>query len=220
MSDPIDPASSVFIIDDDQHLLDSFAALFKGREFVVHTFSTTSSFRKFYNSEMPGCLVLDTSMSRQDGLDFYKHLLRAGKRLPVIFLSAHADVTTAVEAMKTGAIEFLEKPVDQDLLLDRVRKALALDAKWRRQDANYAAIDERIQQLSDRDRETLELIQSGESNKSMAAKLLLTERAVEMRRAALMKKLQVGSVAELLDLTITHRVLTELRQEYQLRIGQ
>jgi FixJ family two-component response regulator len=115
--------------------------------------------------------------------------------------------------MKTGAIDFLEKPIDYDTLLDHVEQALALDAEWRKRDAKYTALAERIHQLSDRDRETLELIQAGESNKSMAAKLFLTERAVEMRRAAIMKKLDVGSVAELLDLTITHRILTELRQE-------
>jgi FixJ family two-component response regulator len=159
-------------------------------------------------------------MPRQDGLDFYKQLLREGKRLPVIFISADADVSTAVAAMKTGAIEFLEKPIDCDTLLARVHKAIALDAEWRRQDAAYTALAEQIRQLSDRDRETLELIQAGESNKSMAARLFLTERAVEMRRAALMKKLQVSSVAELLDLTITHRILTELRQNLHAKAFQ
>jgi FixJ family two-component response regulator len=113
--------------------------------------------------------------------------------------------------MKSGAIDFLEKPFDRDALLDSVHKALALDARWRQQDADYAAMAERIRLLSDRDRETLALIQAGESNKSMAAKLFLTERAVEMRRSAIMKKLRVRSMAELLDLTTTHRILTELR---------
>jgi FixJ family two-component response regulator len=138
----------------------------------------------------------------------------------VIFISANADVSTAVAAMKTGAIEFLEKPIDCDKLLAHVRKAIALDAQWRRQDAAYTALAGRICQLSNRDRETLELIQAGESNKSMAARLFLTERAVEMRRAALMKKLQVSSVAQLLDLTITHRILTELRQDTHARAFQ
>jgi FixJ family two-component response regulator len=220
MSDPIDPTSSIFIIDDDQHLLDSLISFFSGREFLVHAFSSARSFRQFYRPEMPGCLVLDTRIPRENGLDFYRQLLREGKRLPVIFISADADVSTIVAAMKTGAIEFLEKPVNYDTLLDRVQKALALDAQWRRRDAAYAALAQRIEQLSSRDRETLELIQAGVSNKSMASKLFLTERAVEMRRAAIMKKLQVNSVAELLDLTITHRILTELRQESRTRTLQ
>jgi FixJ family two-component response regulator len=217
MPDPVEQTSSVFIVDDDQPLLDSLVAFLRGRGFQVHAFSTARSFLQFYRPEMCGCLVLDTRMPRQDGLNFYKQLLREGKRLPVIFISAQADVPMAVAAMKTGAIEFLEKPIDYDTLLDHVEQALALDADWRKRDAEYTVLAERIRQLSGRDRETLELIQAGESNKAMAAKLFLTERAVEMRRAALMRKLQVGSVAELLDLTITHRILTELRQESHVR---
>jgi FixJ family two-component response regulator len=220
MSDPVEETANVFIIDDDQRLLESFVVFFRERAYSVYAFSTASSFRHFYRPKMPGCLVLDTRMPRQDGLDFYKQLLREGKRLPVIFISADADVSTAVAAMKTGAIEFLEKPIDYLALLAHVQKAISLDAEWRRQDAAYTALAEQIRQLSDRDRETLELIQAGESNKSMAARLFLTERAVEMRRAALMKKLQVSSVAELLDLTITHRILTELRQESHARAFQ
>ena len=217
MSDPAKRSPSVFVVDDDKQLLDSLIVLLEVLGFRVRAFSSPSNFRQFYRPEMSGCLLLDIRMPRQNGIDFYEQLLREGNRLPVIFITAHADISTAVAAMKSGAIEFLEKPFDRDTLLDRVQKALALDAKWRKRDAEYTALAERIQQLSDRDRETLELIQAGESNKSMAAKLLLTERAVEMRRAALMKRLQVGSVPELLDLTITHRILTELRQESHAR---
>jgi FixJ family two-component response regulator len=160
---------------------------------------------------MPGCLLLDIRMPRQSGLQMYEQLVRENKRLPVIFITAHADVSTAVAAMKSGAVEFLEKPFDRDTLQERVQNALALDAAWRRQEAKYADIAGRIAQLNDRDRETLTLIQAGESNKSMAAKLFLTERAVEMRRSTLMKKLQVCSLAELLELATTHRILTEQR---------
>lgn len=202
---------SVFVVDDDKPFLDSLVALLETIGFSVHGFSSPNCFLQFYRAEMPGCLVLDIRMPRQNGLQMYELLLDENKRLPVIFITAHADVSTAVAAMKTGAIEFLEKPFDRDILLRRVRKALALDAQWRQKDAQYAAITGRIAQLSDRDRETLTLIQAGESNKSMAAKLFLSERAVEMRRSTLMKKLQVNSLAELLDLATTHRILTEQR---------
>ena len=140
MPDPVEQTSSVFIVDDDQQLLDSLVAFLRGRGFQVHAFSTARSFRQFYRPEMCGCLVLDTRMPRQDGLDFYKQLLREGKRLPVIFISAQADVPMAVAAMKTGAIEFLEKPIDYDSLLDHVQQALALDAEWRKRDTTYAAL--------------------------------------------------------------------------------
>lgn len=169
------------------------------------------SFLRFFRAEMPGCLILDICMPRQTGLELYEQLLREGKRLPVIFITAHADVSTAVAAMKTGAIEFVEKPFDRKLLVDLIHKALSLDGTWRARESQIVALEERIARLSDRERETLQLLQAGESNKSMAAKLQLTERAVEMRRSTIMRKLQANSVAELIDLTITHRILTDLR---------
>jgi FixJ family two-component response regulator len=212
MSDPVVNSPSVFVVDDDQPFLDSLGVLLEALDFRVRAFSSPGSFLRFYCPQMPGCLLLDIRMPRQNGMNMYEQLLREGKRLPVIFITAHADVSTAVAAMKSGAIEFLEKPFDRQTLVDRVRKALALDAQWRRQESHYAAIAGRIRQLSDRELETLELLRAGESNKSMAAKLFLSERAVEMRRSAIMKKLQVRSVAELLDLTTTHRILTELRE--------
>jgi FixJ family two-component response regulator len=202
----------VFVVDDDRPLLESLVALLESLAFQVRAFSSPSSFLRFYRAGMPGCLILDIRMPRQNGLQLYEQLLREDKRLPVIFISAHADVTTAVAAMKMGAIEFIEKPFDRKVLIDRVHKALHLDSHWRARDAQIDALEDRVARLSHRETETLRLIQAGESNKSMSAKLLLTERAVEMRRSAIMRKMQVNSVAELLDLTITHRILTELRQ--------
>ena len=209
---------TVFVVDDDEQLRESLGALLDVLNFEVRMFSTPGSFHRFYRSEMPGCLLLDLRMPRQNGLELYEQLLSEGKRLPVIFITAHADVTTAVAAMKSGAIEFLEKPFDRETLLDRVLNALKLDAQWREQDFELAAIEQRIARLSERERETLALIESGDSNKAMAAKLYLTERAVEMRRSAIMRKLQVSSVAELLDLTITHRILSDVRRAKDSRI--
>jgi FixJ family two-component response regulator len=184
--------------------------------YEVLPFSTPGGFHRHYSAEMPGCLILDIRLPRQSGLELYEQLLQEGKRLPVIFITAHADVSTAVAAMKTGAVEFLEKPFDRETLLNRVQRALDLDAQWRSQDAQFAALAARIAILNERDRETLEMIQAGESNKAMAAKLFISERAVEMRRASLMKKLQVSSVAQLIDLTSTHRILAEL---HHLKVG-
>ena len=203
---------SVFIVDDDTPLLESLVAMLEALGFQARGFSCPASFLRYYRAEMPGCLILDIQMPRQNGLELYEQLLREGKRLPVIFITAHADVMTAVAAMKTGAIEFIEKPFDRKMLIDFTHKALKLDSQWRARDSQIAALENRVARLSDREMETLRLIQAGESNKSMAAKLLLTERAVEMRRSTIMRKLQVQSVAELLDLTITHRILTDLRQ--------
>jgi two-component system response regulator TtrR len=204
--------STIFVVDDDRQVRDSLGALLEFHDYRVKLFNTAGAFHRYYRQEMRGCLLLDIRMPRQSGLELYEQLLSEGKRLPVIFITAHANVPTAVAAMKSGAVEFLEKPFDRETLLDRVRRALELDAQWRSQEAEFAALAARIALLSVRDRETLQMIQAGQSNKSMAAKLFLTERAVEMRRSSLMKKLEVRSVAELVDLTATYRILTELRR--------
>jgi FixJ family two-component response regulator len=216
--DPSKP--TVFVVDDDQQMRDSLCVLLDVLGFQRMAFSTPGSFQRFYRSEMPGCLLLDIRMPRQNGLELYEALLQEGKRLPVIFITAHADVSTAVAAMKSGAIEFLEKPFDRETLVARIRKALALDAEWRSGDAYFAELADRIARLNSRDRETLEMIQAGESNKSMAARLRLTERAVEMRRSAIMRKMQVRSVAELVDLTVTHRILADLRRAADNRLAK
>ena len=212
MTQAVAYSPSVFVVDDDKQLLDSLVVLLEVLGFQVRPFNSPGSFLRFYRSEMPGCLVLDVRMPRQSGLDLYDQLLNEGKRLPVIFITAHADVSTAVAAMKSGAIEFLEKPFDRTTLVNRVQHALALDAQWRQRNIDLNLIAKRIDQLSEREKETLELIRAGESNKSMASKLFITERAVEMRRAAIMKKLQVRSLAEMLDLTITHSILQDMSQ--------
>jgi two-component system, LuxR family, response regulator FixJ len=218
MNPPTPSKQTVFVVDDDQQMRDSLCALLDVLDYRFMAFNSPGGFHRYYRPEMPGCLLLDIRMPRQSGLELYQTLLQEGKRLPVIFITAHADVTTAVAAMKTGAIEFLEKPFDRETLLDRVRKALALDAEWRASEAQFADLADRMAKLSPREDETLVMIQAGESNKSMAAKLGLTERAVEMRRSAIMKKLGVRSVAALVDLAATHRILAELRQAAQSRI--
>ena len=112
--------------------------------------------------------------------------------------------------MKTGAVEFLEKPFEREALRVHLQKGLALDAEWRRHEAEFNAIDRRIARLNERDLETLQLIIAGTSNKVMAARLFISERAVEMRRAAIMRKVEVQSLAELLELAITHRLAAEV----------
>ena len=202
---------TVFVVDDDRDLLDSLLTLLRAVGYVTRGFASAEEFRAFYQEPLPGCLLLDIRMPGQSGLDLYADLVREGKRLPVIFITGHADVRTAVAAMKTGAIEFLEKPFDRATLGERVRKALEIDAKWREGERRYKELDENVQQLSGTDRETLEMIIQGVTNKAMAARLLITTRAVELRRQRLMQRLGVRSVAELLELTITHRVLAEIR---------
>ena len=215
-----DVQPTVFVVDADQPMRDSLVMLVEAMGYSARGFATAGAFHRFYRREWPGCLVLEVRLPGKNGVDLYEQLVREEKRLPVIFITAHADVTTAVAAMKTGAVEFLEKPFDRKTLLDRIERALALDADWRRRQAEFDALDARIARLNHRDRETLELILAGESNKVMASRLDISERAVEMRRAVIMRKLDVSSLAELLDLAVTHRLLAELAADFPLpRIG-
>jgi FixJ family two-component response regulator len=202
----------VFVVDDDEPVRDSIVALLEALGFEVRPFGTAGAFHRYYRPHMRGCLLLDVRMPRQNGLELYEQLLREGKKLPVVFLTAHADVATAVAAMKTGAVEFLEKPYAPDALVALVRQAISLDAQWRAREEKFAAVAERLAILSSSQRETLELIRTGETNKAIAARLAVTERAVEMRRSTIMRKLQVRSVAELVQLITTHRVLDELHK--------
>ncbi|HEY5314709.1 MAG TPA: response regulator, partial [Pirellulales bacterium] len=122
----------------------SLVALLEAIGFAVRAFPGAGSFQQFYRASMPGCLLLDVRMPGTSGLELYEQLLRDGKRLPVIFMTAHADVSMAVSAMKSGAVEFLEKPFERSTLEDRVRRALALDQQWRENEAQYAAAQTRL----------------------------------------------------------------------------
>ncbi|MEW4529208.1 response regulator [Maioricimonas sp. JC845] len=205
-------APTVFVVDDDPDMRDSLQMLIETLGYDVRVFEAAEAFSRFYDGDRPGCLVLDIRMPGQTGLELYEELLRSGRRIPAIFITAHADVSTAVAAMKTGAIEFLEKPFDGSRLLELLVRAIEFDADWRAQRNRFDELDARIGTLSRRDLETLEHVLAGESNKVIAARLDLTERAVEMRRARLMQKLGVSSTAELVDLAVTHRVLSDVQQ--------
>lgn len=204
--------TTISVVDDDRDLRESLVALLEALGHPVRSFASAREFRAGLNPRDGGVLIVDMYMPEETGLELCQSLFRDGVRLPVIFITAHANVTTAVAAMKSGAIEFLEKPFDRQTLVAHVRKAVALACEWREREQQFAALDERISRLSRADRETLELILAGETNKRMAALLDVTERAVELRRQRLMQRLETRSLAELLDFAVTHRVLSEIRQ--------
>lgn len=203
---------TIFVVDDDEDLRDSVVTLLRAAGYAVRGFVSGDDFASKYEKEQTGCLLLDVRMPGTGGLELYQQLLKQGKRLPVIFITAHANVEMAVNAMKSGAIEFIEKPFTATRLLDLVSRALEIDAMWRAGESRFERLDAAIGELSATDIETLDLILQGESNKAMAAKLFISERAVELRRQRLMRRLNAQSLAELLELTITHRVLAEIRQ--------
>lgn len=205
-------SQTIFVVDDDRDLRDAIRLLLETVSYQVDAFASAEEFVRAWDAERHGCLILDIRLPEQSGLELYQQLLRDGKRIPVIFMTAHADVTTAVDAMKSGAIEFLEKPFKGERLLQLVARALEVDRGWRASDSRYLQINEIIGKLSATNRETIELILQGATNKEMAARFFISERAVELRRQRLMRRLNVRSLPELLELTITHRLLSELRQ--------
>jgi FixJ family two-component response regulator len=211
MSLPSVKPQTVYLVDDDAEFRESLESLIIALGYPVRAYDHPTQFLHDYQSDWPGCLLLDVRMPGQSGLELYEQLIREEKRLPVVFVTAHADVSTAVSAMKSGAIEFLEKPFDHHRLAELIESAMALDLKWRASEDRFREIHDRVSTLSSRDRETLELVLEGATNKAIAARLFLSERAVEFRRARLMKKLEVRSLAELMELAITHRLLAEIR---------
>lgn len=193
---------TVYIVDDDPDMRDSLQWLMKTVGLRVAVFPSAAAFLEGFSPEGPGCLVFDVRMPGTSGLDLYEELVARGEGMPVIFITAYADVPMAIRAMKSGAIEFVEKPFNRQGLLDRVQRAIKDDARRLRKFAERQALRQRFGRLTGKEREVLGLINEGQPNKAIAARLGITPRAVEMRRASLMNKLGVRTLAELLRLTI------------------
>lgn len=197
--------SIVFVVDDDAAVLDSLRFLIESVGLRVRTFSSADEFLAAYTPDQPGCLVLDIRMPGMSGLELQEQLAKRGYTLPVIIITAHGDVPSAVRAMHAGAVDFMSKPFNDQSLLDRVHQALAKDARTRRDEAVRAAIAAKVALLTPREREVMDLVVSGMSNKGIAAQLQLSAKTVETHRARVMEKMEAGSVAELVRMVLTAR---------------
>ena len=147
--------------------------------------------------EAPGCLVLDVRLPGMSGLTFQEELAKAGVALPIIFISGHGDVPMTVRAMKAGAVEFLTKPFDDQVLLDAVHAAIERDRARRRDAVGLAALQARYRELTERERQIMQLVVAGRANKQIAAELLLSVVTVKVHRGQVMRKMRAKSVAEL-----------------------
>jgi two-component system, LuxR family, response regulator FixJ len=195
--------ATVFLIDDDPAALRALATLAKVVFPRIATFSSAAEFLAAYRNE-PGCLILDVAMPGMSGLELHRKLLQDKITLPVVFITGHGNVAMAVEAMRLGAVNFLEKPVQEQELWDSIRRAIELDVQNRRRRARRQNADERLSRLTLGEREVLSLILEGKMNKEIATKLNLSTRTIEDRRAKLMKKMGANSLAELVQLVMTH----------------
>ncbi len=200
---------TVYIVDDDPDMRDSLRWLMTTVGLEVRTFASADDFLRHFRPDGPGCLVFDVRMPRTSGLDLYEDMVARGERMPVIFITAFADVPMAIRALRSGAVEFVEKPFNRQALLDRVQRAIRDDTERRQQIADRQTLDARFQSLTTKEWDVLEQIKEGHSNKLIAGRLGITPRAVEMRRSSLMKKLNAGSLAELLRLAITREMNAE-----------
>ena len=192
-----DANPSVLIIDDDPEFRDSVGRLLRSVGLDIRQFSSVSEFLKADPSDGPTCLVLDIRMPGRSGLELQRDLAAANRQVPIIFITAHADIPMTVQAMKGGAIEFLTKPFRDQELLDAVDAGLARDRARRESDRALAALRERFETLSSREREVMIRVTAGRLNKQIANDIGIAESTVKVHRTNLMRKMQARSLPEL-----------------------
>jgi two-component system response regulator FixJ len=193
---------TVFIVDDDRGVLDSLKFLMRSVGLYAETYQSAQEFLGAFDLERPGCLVLDVRMPEMGGLELQERLVAMGSSLPVIFITAHGDVPMAVQAVKAGAVDFVQKPFRDQELIDKIQSALQQDAQLRRQIADRADITQRIESLTPRELEVMHLVVEGKPNKVIAHSLGISQRTVEIHRSRVMEKMRAESVPHLVQMVI------------------
>jgi FixJ family two-component response regulator len=187
----------VFVIDDDASVRDAIADLLRSVGLTVESFGSTQEFLQRERPDVPGCIVLDVRLPGPSGLEFQRTLSNSSVHLPIIFISGHGDIAMSVRAMKSGAIEFLTKPVPEQQLLDAIQTGIERD-RARRQEARVVAeLRERFDSLTPREREVLALVVTGRRNKQIAAQVKLSEMTVKVHRSQIMRKMRAKSLVDL-----------------------
>lgn len=196
--------AKVFLVDDDAAIRKSLSRALTKRGFEVEAYESASAFLSFYKADQPGCLVLDYGMPEMNGLELQDKLNENGYAIPIIFMTGHGGIAESVQAMKSGAIDFLEKPFRQDVLVDRIKAAFEIDAQSRVESGAVSKARASFEGLTDREREIASLIvsrPSDASSKEIARQLDISPRTVDHHRARILEKMGVRSIAELVDLS-------------------
>ena len=190
----------VYIVDDDDSVRRGLTRLVRSAGFDVEAFPSAEAFLGAKHRDQPACVVLDVRMPGQSGPELQDALGQAGREIPIIFLTGHGDVATSVQAMKSGAADFLEKPTPDHVLLAAIRRALDRDREARAERAERHAIRARVDSLTPRERQVLALVVGGFLNKQIGAELGATEKTIKVHRGRVMHKMRAGSLAELVRL--------------------
>jgi len=188
----------VYVVDDDSSVRRALSSLLQTVGLDVETFPSAQAFLAQAMPDRPACLVLDIRLRGSSGLDLQAALKEAGRDIPIIFITGHGDVPTTVRAMKGGAVDFLEKPFNDQQLLDCVDRALVRTRELRARQGERAKIQRRLDTLSSRERQVLMLVVTGMLNKQIAGELDIAEKTVKVHRGQVMRKMSAGSVVELL----------------------
>ena len=194
---------TIHVVDDDEAMRDSMNWLLEGEGYTVACYDSAASFLAARNDRMRGCIVLDVRMPEMSGLELHEKLETLGSRLPIIFVTGHGDVPMAVSALQRGACDFIEKPFNNEDLLSRVQRALELDSHLAARKQRNSAIAHRLEQLTQREREVMQLVVAGKLNKQVADELEISMKTVEAHRARVMEKMGVRTLAELVKAVMT-----------------
>ena len=195
--------ATVFVVDDDPALLRLIRKLLETSGRKVETYSSATEFLATSKSDRPGCLVLDVRMPGMSGLALQERLGADEISLPILIITGYGDVPVAVQAMRQGAFDFIEKPFSGQMLIDRIEAALAEDSRRRRLRGEKDEIRRRIHSLTPREKQVMDLVVQGKPNKSVGTALGLSPKTVEVHRANVMKKMAVGSLAELVRMVFS-----------------
>lgn len=197
MTDANDPL--VYVIDDDEAVRDSLSMLLGSVGLACETFETAFDFLESYDPDRHACIVSDIRMPGMSGLELQERLVESGVEMPLIFITGHGDVPMAVDAMKRGATDFIQKPFAYEELIDRVHQVLEQDTARRARRLEEKVIRERLETLTPRETEVMERVVQGQANKVIAMDLGVSQRTVELHRARVMRKLRMRSLAELVQ---------------------
>ena len=196
----MNPEPTVFVVDDDEAVRRFLNGLIASVGLKVETYASAQEFLDAHEPGRPGCLLLDIRMPGMSGLELQKVLVERNIRIPVIILTGHGDVQVAVHAMKAGAVDFIEKPFNNELLLDRIQKAVAESVQADTSRVKRVEIARRMDLLTPREHQVLDMVADGETNKAIARRLDISEKTVEIHRAHVMEKMQAKSLADLVKI--------------------